>query len=58
MNINIAREVAARIWCDPDYSHVTMNPEIAEKIAQMLKLAAIADTMANQLMQPTTKGGG
>jgi len=28
--------VAARIWGDPDYQHVIMNPELANKIACLL----------------------
>jgi len=36
MNIQTAREVAARIWCDPDYSFVVMNAALAEAIAKML----------------------
>ncbi len=28
--------VAARIWCDPDYSHVAMNTGVAFRIAKML----------------------
>ena len=36
MVINTAREIAARIWCDQDYSNIIMNPELAEKIAEML----------------------
>lgn len=31
-----AREVAARIWCDPEYSHVEMNPDLALEIAELL----------------------
>lgn len=36
MNIETAREVAARIWCDPAYSYVVMNAALAEAIAKML----------------------
>jgi hypothetical protein len=36
MDIITARQVAARIWCDQDYSHVVMNPELAEQIAWLL----------------------
>lgn len=28
--------VAARIWCDPKMKHREMNPELAEKIADLL----------------------
>lgn len=36
MDIKIAREVAARIWQDQEMSHVTMNTNVAEEIAQIL----------------------
>ena len=36
MDITEAKEIAARIWGDPDYSHVAMNPELAEQIARLL----------------------
>ena len=36
MDIQIAREVAARIWCDPEMSHLEMDCDKAEEIAQIL----------------------
>jgi hypothetical protein len=36
MDIRIAREVSARIWCDSEMSHVEMDCELAETIAQLL----------------------
>ena len=36
MDIKIAREVAARVWCDPEMSNVVMDAEKAEAIAQIL----------------------
>jgi hypothetical protein len=36
MDITIAREVAARIWCDQEMSSVVMDVELAEEIAQLL----------------------
>jgi hypothetical protein len=36
MDIDTARGVAARIWCDQDYSHVLMNAGLAERIAYLL----------------------
>jgi len=36
MNIETARGVAARIWGDPDYSHVVMDVKLAEEIAYKL----------------------
>jgi hypothetical protein len=37
MDIETARGIAARIWCDQDYSQYVMNPELAERIARMLQ---------------------
>ena len=37
MDIAIAREIAARIWCDPEYQYMIMDVELAERIAVMLK---------------------
>lgn len=36
MDITIAREVAARIWCDQEMSSIVMDVELAEDIAQLL----------------------
>ncbi|KPK01870.1 MAG: hypothetical protein AMK71_04175 [Nitrospira bacterium SG8_35_4] len=36
MKIDKAREVSARIWCDQDYSHITMDVDLCEIIAQLL----------------------
>lgn len=36
MNIETCREIAARIWCDPEYQHIVMDVEACEKIAQIL----------------------
>ena len=36
MDIKTAREVAARIWCDPDFQHIEMDVDLAEEIAQKL----------------------
>ncbi len=36
MDIETTRGIAARIWCDIDYSHEEMDVDLAEKIAQML----------------------
>ena len=44
MNIKTAREVAARIWCDPEMELIEMDCELAEEIAQLLcGLPSIAD---------------
>ncbi len=36
MKTIIAREIAARIWCDHEMEHAEMDPDLAEKIAQLL----------------------
>lgn len=36
MGIEICREIAARIWCDPAFSHIAMNAELCEAIAWQL----------------------
>lgn len=36
VSMETCRGVAARIWCDEEYSHIVMNPKICEKIALML----------------------
>lgn len=36
MTIDTAMQVAARIWCDQEYSHVAMNPSLCLSIARML----------------------
>jgi len=33
----VCLEVAARVWCDPAFSHVTMNIDAARKIAEILQ---------------------
>lgn len=48
MNIETARGIAARIWCDQDYSHVTMNVEMAERIARLLVLIATAEKLSTK----------
>jgi hypothetical protein len=41
--------VAARIWCDQDYSHVIMNGVLAQKIARLLKKEADAQENKKQI---------
>ncbi len=45
MTIETAREVAARIWCDPAFSHVVMDGRLCEQIAQ--KLVEVANEPDN-----------
>ena len=40
MNKETALQIAARIWGDPEYSHVTMNPDLCEHIAHLLMTEA------------------
>ena len=48
MDIKIAREVAARIWCDQEMSTVVMDVELAEDVAQLLasRLTPLASDVA------------
>ena len=50
MDIKIAREVAARIWCDLEMSSVVMDVKLAEEIAQLL--ASRPTTRAEGLLIP------
>lgn len=36
ITIEIAREIAARIWCDPIMLYIQMDPALAEEIAKLL----------------------
>lgn len=36
ITMETARQIAARIWCDPEYSHIEMNTTLAENIALLL----------------------
>ncbi len=36
--MNMAREEAAQCWCDPETSHLTMVPELAEAVAKRICL--------------------
>ena len=51
MDLLTARQIAARIWCDQDYSHVVMDVDLAEEIAIMLmnnvNSAPLDDTQLN-----------
>ena len=42
MTIETAREIAARIWCDPEFDHLEMNVYAAEAIANILLAEAKA----------------
>ena len=48
MYIEIAREITARIWCDPKMSGTEMDVVLAEEIAQLLasRLTPIAGDRA------------
>jgi hypothetical protein len=36
ISMDTCRQVAARVWCDKEFSHIVMNPAVCEKIACML----------------------
>ena len=40
MNIETARGIAARIWCDQDFEHMEMDVDLAEEIAKKLMVYA------------------
>lgn len=40
VSMETCRQVAARIWCDKDFSSVTMDAKICDKIAHLLFEAA------------------
>ena len=43
MEMETCIQVVARIWCDQDFKHVTMNPDAAMEIAKILFFVANAD---------------
>ena len=49
--------ISARIWCDQDYSHVTMNSELAEKIAILLMDEANSQTAQQTVAVDATPTG-
>lgn len=59
MDITTARQIAARIWCDPEFSRYSMNPELAENIACLLLGEAISQSYraAQPYMHPTGAAG-
>ncbi len=36
VSMDTCRQVAARVWCDKEFSHVTMDVNVCEKIASLL----------------------
>lgn len=40
MDISVARQIAAQIWCDPINAQKTMDTDLAESIAQALVKAS------------------
>ena len=40
MDIETARGVAGRVWCDEEMSHVVMDADLAEAIAKIVQVAA------------------
>ena len=43
MDLITAREISARIWCDPEMSALPMNVELCEAIAHIILEAAQQD---------------
>lgn len=43
MKMDTCIEVAARIWCDKEFEHVTMNADAAMEIAKILFFVANAN---------------
>ena len=50
MNIETCIHVAARVWCDQDFEHITMDGEAAMKIARILYFVANEDERRKRLM--------
>lgn len=48
MTMDTCREVAARIWCDPAYSHVVMDVKACEHIAAILYSVAKGEDGKNE----------
>ncbi len=40
MEMKTCLEIAARIWCDKEFSHVVMDPQAAKDIAKILFFVA------------------
>jgi hypothetical protein len=40
MDMKTAREVAARVWCDPEMWLFPMDPDLAEALALLIMLVA------------------
>lgn len=40
-----ACQIARRIWCDQEYSHMEINVELAHKIAKMLQNESIVQEL-------------
>jgi len=50
----ISQQIAARIWCDHEYSHIEMNPHVAQSIGYMLLREAQAQgkTLVKRFQYP------
>ena len=58
MDIETARGISARIWCDPDYSHVEMDVKLAEEIAYKLLECAQQAVEADAVLDPVCRKCG
>lgn len=55
VSIKTAEQIAARIWADPEYSHVQMNPATAHSIAVILAGEANYQNIAKEKEARMTK---
>ena len=55
MSIKTAEQIAARIWADPEYSHVQMNPDTVHSIAVILAGEANYQNIAKEKETRMTK---
>lgn len=55
MKMETCMHVAARIWCDKEFSHVVMDTDAAIKIANILFFVANADEARRALLADTTE---
>lgn len=49
MEMETCLQVAARIWCDKEFRHITMDPQAAKDIAKILFFVAQDDEGRKEL---------
>ena len=57
MDMETAMGIAARIWGDPDYEYVIMNPDLAERIAALLMDNASSLRNETNVLEQKIMGG-